>query len=78
MATTPTSTEVHEAPPPGRLITLSVRAGEVFANHDKALEWLQTPNPSLRGRTPLEAATTEDGFTEADDILTRIESGVLG
>jgi uncharacterized protein (DUF2384 family) len=78
MATTPSHTEVHDVPPPGRLITLSVRAGEVFANHDKALEWLQAPNPSLRGQTPLQAAATEDGFTEADDILTRIESGVLG
>jgi len=55
-----------------------VRAGEVFASHEKALEWLQTPNPSLQGRTPLEAATTQEGFEEADDILTRIERGVLG
>lgn len=77
MATTPTGTELQQ-PPPGRLISLSVRAGEVFANHEKALEWLQTPNPSLRGRTPLEAANTQEGFEEADDILTRIETGVLG
>lgn len=78
MATTPTGTELKQPPPPGLLITLSVRAGEVFANHEKALEWLQTPNPSLRGRTPLEAAHTQEGFEEADDILTRIEAGVLG
>lgn len=64
--------------PPGRFIALSVRAGEVFANREKALVWLQTPNPSLDGRTPLEATTTEDGFQEADEVLTRIEFGVLG
>ncbi len=78
MAATPTNTEVNQLPPAGRFISLSVRAGEVFANREKALGWLQTPNPSLQGRTPLEAAGTEAGFEEADDILTRIEHGVLG
>jgi len=77
MATTPSNTAVNEPPPPARFISLSVRAGEVFANHAKALEWLLTPNPSLQGKTPIEAASTEEGFAEADDILTRIEHGVL-
>lgn len=57
---------------------LSVHAGEVFANQEKALAWLLSPNPSLNGHTPLEATATEEGFQEADEILTRIESGVLG
>jgi putative toxin-antitoxin system antitoxin component (TIGR02293 family) len=78
MATTPTSTDAGKIPPSGRILSLSVRAGEVFANHGKALSWLQTPNPSLQGRTPLEAAGTEEGFEQAEDILTRIECGVLG
>ena len=77
MATTPSNRE-FETIPPEWFITLSVRAGEVFANHQKALGWLQTPNPSLRGRTPLEATATEEGFQEADEVLTRIEFGVLG
>ena len=77
MATIPTSTEMKQ-PPPDRFILLSVHAGEVFANHAKALDWLQAPNPSLEGRSPLEAAATEEGFQQADEILTRIESGVLG
>lgn len=46
MATTPTNTQM-DVPPLNRFITLSVRAGEVFANQEKALGWLQTPNPSL-------------------------------
>ncbi|MGA2597833.1 MAG: MbcA/ParS/Xre antitoxin family protein [Bryobacteraceae bacterium] len=78
MASTPTNTAVNETPPPVRFISLSVRAGEVFANHAKALYWLQTPSPSLQGKTPIEVANTEEGFAEADDILTRIEHGVLG
>jgi uncharacterized protein (DUF2384 family) len=67
-----------ELRPPGRFIFLSVHAGEAFASQEKALGWLQTPNPSLRGQTPLEAAATEVGYQEADEILTRIEYGVLG
>lgn len=78
MASTPTNTAINEPPPAVRFISLSVRAGEVFANHAKALDWLQTPNPSLQGQTPIEAASTEEGFVEADEILTRIEHGILG
>lgn len=78
MATTPTNTEINEVRPPARFISLSVRAGEVFANREKALAWLETSNPSLQGRTPIEAAITEEGFEQADEILTRIEHGVLG
>jgi putative toxin-antitoxin system antitoxin component (TIGR02293 family) len=78
MATTPTSPTINEPSPPVRFLSLSVRAGEVFANHEKALSWLQTPNPSLEGKTPIEAANTEEGFRSADEILTRIEHGVLG
>lgn len=77
MATTPSDRELQTVPP-GRFITLSVRAGEVFANQQKALAWLQTQNPSLKGRTPLEVTATEEGFQEADEVLTRIEFGVLG
>lgn len=78
MATTPTNTELNETRPPARFISLSVRTGEVFANREKALAWLETPNPSLQSRSPIEAANTEEGFGQADEILTRIEHGVLG
>ncbi len=78
MGTTPSNTENNEIRPHARFISLSVRAGEVFANREKALAWLETPNPSLLGKTPIEAANTEEGFEQADDILTRIEHGVIG
>ena len=71
MATTSSNLDL-QSPPPARFITLSVHAGEVFANQEKALSWLHSANPSLAGRTPLEAAVTEEGFAEADDILTRL------
>ncbi|MCC6590777.1 MAG: DUF2384 domain-containing protein [Bryobacterales bacterium] len=78
MATPPTVVAVDLPPLSQRIVRLSVRAGEVFANRDKALAWLGTPNPSLQGQTPIGAASTEEGFEEADDVLTRIEFGVLG
>jgi putative toxin-antitoxin system antitoxin component (TIGR02293 family) len=57
---------------------IAARAGEVFCSQQKALHWLQNPNPSLDGRTPLEAARTEAGYQQVALILTRIEHGILG
>jgi uncharacterized protein (DUF2384 family) len=78
MGTTPANTDNSEIRPHARFISLSVRAGEVFANCEKALSWLETANPALLGKTPIEAADTEEGFEQADEILTRIEHGVIG
>ena len=78
MAGTPIKLQAVEGTPPFRLVSISARAGEVFANQEKALHWLSSPNPSLNGVTPLEAAVTVQGYQEAEDILTRIEHGVLG
>ena len=72
MATTPSNRE-FEPTPPGRFITLSVRAGEVFANQEKALAWPPDPESLPQGPTPLEATATEEGFQEAEEVLTRIE-----
>lgn len=78
MAGTPVNIELAEGMPPLRLISISARAGEVFSNQQKALQWLRSPNPSLEGLTPLEVAATDKGYQEVEDILTRIEFGVLG
>ena len=61
-----------------RIASISARAEDVFANRDKAAFWLESQNPSLDGRTPLEAAINDIGYQEVEDILTRIEHGVLG
>jgi putative toxin-antitoxin system antitoxin component (TIGR02293 family) len=78
MATTQSNAEVTEFPSPARSMSISVHAGEVFANQEKAIHWLLSPNPSLEGKTPLEAAQSEQGYREVEDILVRIEHGVLG
>ena len=59
-------------------MSISVHAGEVFANQEKAIHWLHSPNPSLEGKTPLAAAQTDQDHQEVKDVLVRIEHGVLG
>ncbi len=78
MGATQRNSEVTEFPPPGRLMSISVHVGEVFANQEKAIHWLRSPNPSLQGKTPLEAAQTDSGYQDVEDVLERIEHGVLG
>jgi len=71
-------------PPPSqptgdnRILSVTAHAGEIFGDRQKALRWPQTPHPALAGRTPLDAASTAEGFEEAEDILGRIEYGVIG
>jgi putative toxin-antitoxin system antitoxin component (TIGR02293 family) len=77
----PNPPEPAQIGPPDKwlhVLSITARAGEVFANRDKALEWLQTPSPALRDATPLNAIETESGCQEVEDILGRIEYGVLG
>ena len=78
MATTQSNSEVTEFPPPTRLMSISVHAGEVFANQEKAIHWLRSPYPSLEGKTLLEAAQTDRGHQEVENVLVRIDHGVVG
>lgn len=78
MATIFSLSDSAEFPPPRRLMAISAHAGEVFANREKALHWLQSPNPSLEGKTPLAAAQTEQGYQNVEDVLGRIAYGVFG
>jgi len=42
-----------------------------------AIQWLQTPQPALAGRQPLEFARTEIGAREVEDLIGRLEHGVF-
>jgi len=78
-STRPDESEIPEPDEPRlRILFVTARAGEVFANRQKSLQWLQSPNPALGGSSPLLAAETEAGYHEVEDILGRIEFGVLG
>jgi len=60
-----------------RLSRILERAHAVFEAHDAALDWLKTPNRSLRNETPLSLLDTEIGAEIVLDTLGRIEHGVF-
>lgn len=53
------------------------RAESVFEDTDNALGWLQSPNASLGGVTPLSLLDTDIGADSVLDTLGRIEHGVF-
>lgn len=76
------ASRLHPPPSPpigdNRILSITAQAGEIFGDRQEALRWLETPHPSLGGQTPLDAPLTAEGFQQAEDILGRIEYGVIG
>ncbi|MBI2562021.1 MAG: DUF2384 domain-containing protein [candidate division NC10 bacterium] len=58
-----------------RLTEVLQLAEQIFAESAIA-SWFQTPNPTLRGRTPLEALTTRGGLDEVYHLLGRMAWGI--
>jgi putative toxin-antitoxin system antitoxin component (TIGR02293 family) len=59
----------------GRVLAL---ADEIFANHDKALLWLRTPDDRLNNRTPLSMLPTEAGGRLIEKMLWQVDEGIYG
>ena len=60
-----------------RVVKLTAHAEEIFISHTHAIEWLNHPNRSLGGVTPLSLCDTEIGGNEAEESLIRIAHGVF-
>lgn len=60
-----------------RLARVYALAVEVLGDENRGREWLKKPQYGLGGRIPLEIATTEIGAKEVENLLGRIEYGVL-
>lgn len=60
-----------------RLARVLVHAVGVMGSAEKASRWLKRPNPTLDGLSPLEVLDTDLGSQLVDELLTRIEYGVL-
>lgn len=58
------------------IVEVTLRAMEVLGTREKALRWLNSPVPSLGGRTPLSLLDTPEGATQVQDALGRMEHGV--
>jgi putative toxin-antitoxin system antitoxin component (TIGR02293 family) len=60
-----------------RLARIFSLACEVLEDEEKAKEWIRRPQVGLGGETPLDLLHTEAGAKEVEDLLWRIEYGVI-
>jgi len=60
-----------------RLARLVALAEQVFEDPGRAHAWLRTPQRGLSYRIPIEVMRTEVGAREVENLLGRIEYGVL-
>jgi putative toxin-antitoxin system antitoxin component (TIGR02293 family) len=60
-----------------RLIHIFSFTKEVFEDDKAARDWLHQPQVGLGGRIPLDFIRTEAGAREVEDLLGRIEYGVI-
>jgi putative toxin-antitoxin system antitoxin component (TIGR02293 family) len=60
-----------------RLERVAGRAAAVFGNPDKANRWMRKPKHQLGGKTPLAFLSSEAGARTVEEMLVRIEYGML-
>lgn len=60
-----------------RIARVAGRAVSVFGAEDKAATWLRRPNRALNGEPPIHLLDTDIGAQQVDDILGRIEHGIV-
>ena len=51
-------------------------AEDVWQDREQARRFLKTPHPEIRGKTPLDAALTELGARQAEEVMARIVYGL--
>jgi len=61
-----------------RLARVLAHANRVFEDPDESAEWIQTPNVALGKQQPLTLLDTDIGVQQVDQILGRIEHGIVG
>jgi putative toxin-antitoxin system antitoxin component (TIGR02293 family) len=60
-----------------RLARVGKMAETIFKSAEKAHRWLRKPKPSLEGETPLNYLASETGARVVEEMLTRIDHGIL-
>ena len=60
-----------------RIARVAAQAFAVFGGEDKAAAWLGRPNRALNGEVPIQLLDTDVGARQVEDILGRIEHGVV-
>ena len=60
-----------------RIARVAGQAVAVFGAEDKAATWLRRPNRALNGELPIRLLDTDVGARQVEDILGRIEHGII-
>jgi putative toxin-antitoxin system antitoxin component (TIGR02293 family) len=61
-----------------RIARVAGQAVSVFGTEEKATIWLQRPNRALGGERPIRLLDTDVGARQVEDVLGRIEHGIVG
>ena len=61
-----------------RLARIAAHAVIAFGDEDKAATWLHRANRALNGERPIRLLDTDLGARQVEDVLGRIEHGVVG
>lgn len=60
-----------------RIARVAAQAFALFNTEDKAATWLRRPNRALNGELPIHLLDTDIGARQIEDILGRIQHGVV-
>lgn len=60
-----------------RVVRVAARAEEAIGDADKAARWLRKPNRALQGKRPLELLESDVGARVVEQVLGRIEHGLV-
>jgi len=69
--------DAHESDRLYRIARIAAHAFAVFGTEDKAAAWLRRPNRALNDEVPIHVLDTDVGARQVEDLLGRIEHGVV-
>lgn len=61
-----------------RLARVLAHADQVFEDPEESADWIRTPNAALGKQQPLSLLDTDVGVQQVDQVLGRIEHGIVG
>src|SRR5436853_5076676 len=70
--------DIHESDRLYRIVRIAAQAFAVLGSEEKAATWLRRPNRALGGEIPIHLLDTDVGVRHVEDVLGRIEYGIIG
>jgi putative toxin-antitoxin system antitoxin component (TIGR02293 family) len=61
-----------------RVARIAAQAVAALGSEDRAATWLRRPNRALNGELPIRLLDTDVGARQVEDVLGRIEHGIVG